>query len=101
MISKSSKTFNSLMFKSMVFFIPCTKASYSAVLFVHSNSNLHYIKCCFPFGSMRMHPAPVPFCDLEPSKYKVQIGGKNLSASSFLSLSSSHVVCFVISDTGS
>jgi hypothetical protein len=40
MISESLKTFNSLTFKSVDLFSPCTRASYSVVLFVHSNSIL-------------------------------------------------------------
>jgi hypothetical protein len=46
-----------------------TRASYSTVLLVHSNSSLQDRKFCFPFGSMRMHPTPDPSCDLDPSKY--------------------------------
>jgi hypothetical protein len=67
------KTFISLTFKLMAFFSPCTRASYLAVLFVHSNSSLQDKKFCLPFGSMRMHPAPDPSCDLDPTTYKVQI----------------------------
>jgi hypothetical protein len=48
--------------------------------------------------SMRMHPTPNPSYDLDPSKYKVQTCEKNLSISSFLSLSSSPSVCSVISN---
>jgi hypothetical protein len=101
MISESLKTFNSLTFRSMAFFSPCTRASYSTVLFVHSNSSLQDRKCRLPLGLMRMHPAPDPSCDLEPSKYKVQTCGKNLSASSFYVLSSFPPVCSVISNAGS
>ena len=51
---------------------PCTSASYSAVLFVHSNSNLHERKCLFFWGSIKTQPAPDPSNVLEPSKNKVR-----------------------------
>jgi hypothetical protein len=68
----------------MDFFSPCTRDSYSIVLFVHLNSSLQDKKCRLPFGLMRMHPALDPSCDLDPSKYNVHTCGKNLPAPSFL-----------------
>jgi hypothetical protein len=76
MISESLKTFNYLTFKSMDFFIPCTRASYSALLFMHSNSSLQDMKFCLPFLLMMMHPTPDPSYDLDPLKYKSQNYGK-------------------------
>jgi hypothetical protein len=87
------------MFKFMDLFNPCTRASYSAVLFVHSNSSLKEKKCRLSFGSMRMHPGPNYSCDLDPSKYKVQIGEKKLSFSLFLLLYFFPPTCSVVSNT--
>src|SRR5713226_8704881 len=72
MISESPKTFRLLTFNSIAFFSPCTSASYSDVLLVHSNSNLHERKCLFFYGSIRTQRAPNPSNVLEPSKNKIQ-----------------------------
>ena len=51
---------------------PWTSASYSIVLFVNSNSNVDAKIVFSPSGFIKMHPAPAPSLDWEPSKYKVQ-----------------------------
>lgn len=48
-------------------------ASYSAVLFMHSNSKKIEIKWFLCSGSIKMQLAPNPSCVLEPSKYIVKI----------------------------
>ena len=63
---------------SIAFLSPWTNASYSAMLLVHSNSNLHAIMVLIPLGSISTHLTPDPSFDLEPSKNKVQIIGSIL-----------------------
>jgi hypothetical protein len=58
---------------SKAFLRPCNKASYSATLLVHSNSNVQAHNVLLLAGSMMMQPVPTPSLDLEPSKYKDQI----------------------------
>jgi hypothetical protein len=48
------------------------RASYSASLFVQSNSNLHAINVLLPFLSIKRKPTPSPSHDLDPSNYKDQ-----------------------------
>jgi hypothetical protein len=71
------------------------------MLFVHSNSSLQDRKCRLPLGLMRIHPAPDPYCDLDPSKYRVQNCGQHVSASLSLLLSSFPPASSVISNAGS
>jgi len=47
-----------LTFKSTTFFKPCNNASYSTMLFVHSNFSLHAIMNLLPFQSQMMQLAP-------------------------------------------
>ena len=72
MILESPYTFKFFTFNSITFFSPWTNASYSAVLLVHSNSNIHERKCLFFFGSIRTQPAPDPSKFLDPSIKSVQ-----------------------------
>lgn len=51
---------------------PWTKASYSAVLLVQSNSSLHVNRILSPSGLISMHPTLAPSLDLEPSKNNFQ-----------------------------
>jgi hypothetical protein len=67
-ISESPNTIMFCTFISTAFFSPCRSASYSAMLFVHSNFNLQAIKVLLPVGSMSTHPAPTPSLDLDPLK---------------------------------
>ena len=77
-ILESRKTFKFLTLSSMAFLRPWTRASYSTVLFVHSNSSLQERNCLFFSRSIRTQPSPNPSCVLEPSKYE----NKNLSSKS-------------------
>jgi hypothetical protein len=67
-IFESSNTIKSCILKSSAFLSPCRSVSYSAVLFVHSNSNRQAIKILLHVGSMITHPTPAPSLDLDPSK---------------------------------
>jgi hypothetical protein len=51
---------------SMAFFRTWTKASYSIVLLVHSNSRQHDMNILPCSGLINTHPAPTPSYDLEP-----------------------------------
>lgn len=51
---------------------PWTKAWYSAVLLVHSNSRLQVSIFLFPSGLINTRLAPAPSLDLEPSKNNFQ-----------------------------
>jgi hypothetical protein len=55
------------------FLRPCNKASYSATLLVHSNSNLQANNVLLPARLIMTQPALAPSLDLEPLKYKDQI----------------------------
>ena len=54
------------------FYNPWTKASYSAVLLVQSNSSPQVSILLFPSGLTSTHPASAPSLDLEPSKNNFQ-----------------------------
>ena len=73
MISESPYAINTLISKSIVFFKPCIKASYSTLLFVQLNSILQAIHVLFPLGSISKQPTLAPSLDFDPSKYKVQV----------------------------
>ena len=60
------------MFNPIALYNPWTKASYSAVLLVQSNSSLHVNMILSPSGLITTHPAPAPSLDLEPSKNNFQ-----------------------------
>ena len=51
---------------------PWTKASYSTVLLVKSNSSLQVSIILFPSGLTNTHPTLAPSLDLEPSKNNFQ-----------------------------
>jgi len=57
----------------MDFFSPCRIDSYSAVLFVQSNSNLQEMNVLLPLWSIKKQPTQTPSRDFDPSKYKYQI----------------------------
>ena len=50
-------------------------ASYSAMLFIQSNSRDHANIILLPCGSMMRQPIPTPSLFMEPSKYRVHILG--------------------------
>lgn len=60
------------MLRPIVLYIPWTNASYSAILFVHSNSNLQVSIVFSPLGLINMKPTPAPSLDFDPSKYSFQ-----------------------------
>lgn len=72
-ISESRNAFGMATLRTMALCKPKMSASYSAVLFVHSNSKKLEIKCFLCSGSIKTKPAPEPSYILEPSKYKVHI----------------------------
>jgi hypothetical protein len=67
-ISASPNTLRHFTLRSMAFLISWTKASYSLVLLVHSNSKQHDMGILDCSRSINTHPAPAPSHDLEPSK---------------------------------
>src|ERR1700728_610550 len=91
MISESPKTFKYCTLRLIALYKPWTRASYSAVLLVHSNSNLQDSIVLSPFGLTKMQPAPEPSLDLEPSKYKDQNKGVLTVVFTTFSLSLKHL----------
>ena len=71
-ISESPKTLSNLTSRQITLYIPCTNASYYAILFVHLNSNLQVSIVFKPSGLINMKPTPAPSLYFDPSKYNVQ-----------------------------
>ena len=84
-ISKSPNTFRYWIFRIIALYRPSINASYSIVLLVHSNSNLHDNIVFSPSGLTKIHLSPALSLDLDPSKYKDQ--NKGLSIGLFTSSS--------------
>jgi len=68
-----SKYLDFFYFNAIVFLSPCSRDSYSVVLFVHWNSSMHAIMIFLPLGSFSMQPSPAPSRYFDPSKNKFHI----------------------------
>lgn len=71
MISTSPTTLSTKTLRLMSLCRPNMSASYSTMLFVHSNSKRIDITCFLCFGSIKIHPAPKPSYVFDPSKYMI------------------------------
>ena len=74
-ISESPNTFRYWIFRAIALKSPWINASYSTILFVHSNSSLHDSIVFSPSGLTKIRLAPTPSLDFDPSKYKDQNTG--------------------------